>query len=46
MTDGDICPHCGESRLIEPVREGWLCSVCGKTFKALPPSSPPCLPSS
>lgn len=36
ITDGKLCPHCGETRSIERIRAGWLCTVCSKTWSALP----------
>lgn len=35
--DLPICPHCSEMRQIEQVSvTRWLCSVCAKTFPAVP----------
>ncbi len=38
ITLGRLCPYCGETRQIEPIRVGWLCGCCARMWNALPQS--------
>jgi hypothetical protein len=38
VTAGRLCPFCGntDKSLIEPIRAGFACVVCGKIWAAIP----------